>query len=95
MTDPFTAGVTVAIRRALFLKLRDLGLSQSEVTALVADAANAVVARTELPDLVMLVGAVAPLRTALITAAPADPAITAFDAVRDTVTPTVAALLET
>lgn len=94
MTDPFTAAVTVAIRRALFLKLRGLGLSQSQVTTLVAQSASAVVARTDLPDLVMLVGAVAPLKAALVAVAPDDPALTDFEAVRVVVKPAVAALLE-
>lgn len=83
MTDTFVAQATQSVRRSLFLRLRGLGLSQSELTRLVAGGSKAAVKQAQVADLAVAAAAAGPVVAALQAAAPGDPALAGYQAVRD------------
>ncbi len=82
MTDVFIAEVRRSLRASLFTRLRPFGLSQDEVTRLVASATDSAMKVAAIPALASAAGLSAPVANALRTAAPDSPALAAYDAAR-------------
>ena len=95
MTDTFVADVTRSVRRSMLNRLKGLGLGQDQLRITVATAAKAAVARAQVSDMAAVLAAAGPAIAALEAAAPSDPALAAFIAVRDTSSADVQALLDT
>lgn len=82
MTDVFIAEVRRSLRQSLFQKLKPYGLSQDDVTALVASATSKAMAVADIPALATAAALSAPVADALRTAAPNNPALADYDAAR-------------
>lgn len=81
MSDTFVSEVTRSIRRSLFSRFKGLGISQSELTNLVAGSTKAALERAQVADLAAVAAAAGPVVAALTAAAPTDPALADFAAV--------------
>lgn len=82
MTDVFIAEVRRALRQSLFQKLKGYGLSQDDVTAVVASATSKAMAVADIPALATAAGLAAPVADALRTAVPNSPALATYDTAR-------------
>ncbi|WP_312599162.1 hypothetical protein [Brevundimonas sp.] len=82
MTDVFIAEVRRSLRASLFTRLRPYGLSQDEVTRLVASATDNAMKTAAIPDLAVAASLSGPVADALRTAAPDSPALKTYDAAR-------------
>lgn len=94
MTDTFVADVTGSIRRSLFHRIKGYGFSQDELTLIVSGATRAAVQRAKVADLAAVAAAAGPLRTALETASPGDPALDAFATATTGLSPDVMELVD-
>ena len=93
MTDTFVNDVTRSIRRSMLHRLKALGLGEDQLRIIVSGASKAAVGRAQVADMAAVLAAAGPAITALEAAAPSDPALAAFIAVRDTAAPSVQDLL--
>lgn len=96
MTDAaaFLAAARRGVRKSLFQRFSPLALGQDETARLVAATASAAVRVAAVADLAAVAAAVGPLRDALETAAPGDPALAAFAAAVDGLSPDVMELVD-
>lgn len=88
MTDPtpdtaYVAATRKSLRRALYRRFKVLGMDQDQVTIAVARVERSTLAATNLADMAALAAAAGPVVAALQAAAPGDPALANFVAVRD------------
>jgi hypothetical protein len=93
MTAAFVSDVTRSVRRSMLHRLKGLGLGQDQLRITVSAAAKAAVGRTQVADMAAVLAAVGPVVAALEVAAPSDPALAAFVAVRDSADTSVQDLL--
>lgn len=82
MTDVFIGEVRRSLRRSLFQKLKPYGLSQDDVTKLVATAVTRAIALSNIRELAVVATAATPVVDALRTADPTNPRLADYDAVR-------------
>lgn len=92
--EVFLAAVRSSLRRSLFQRLKPLGLSSDEVNRLVTVATSRAMALSGVKDLADLAVAAGPVVDALATAAPGDPALANFEAVRQGVAGPVGDLVD-
>ncbi len=83
MTDVFIAEVRRSLRASLFTRLRPYGLSQDEVTRLVASATDNAMKVAAIPDLVVAASLSGPVADALRAAAPESPVLRTYDEARN------------
>lgn len=81
MTDTaaFVGAVNRSLRRSLFQKLAPLGLSQDQVTRLVADATSRAIVLANVKELATAAQIAAPVVQALRETAPSNPALATYE----------------
>lgn len=94
MTDVFIAEVRRSLRQSLFQKLKGYGLSQDDVTALVASATSKAMALADIPALAAAAALAPPVADALRTAVPGSPALAAYDSARAGLPPRIRQMSE-
>ena len=82
MTDVFIAEVRRTLRATLFTRLSPFGLSQDEVTRLVATATDSAMKAAAIPDLAVAASLSGPVADALRAAAPDSPALKTYEDTR-------------
>jgi hypothetical protein len=82
MTDVFIAEVRRSLRASLFTRLRPYGLSQDDVTRLVASATDNAMKAAAIPDLAVAASLSGPVADALRAAAPESPALKTYEDTR-------------
>lgn len=93
--EQFMAAVSLSLRQTLYRKMKDKGLSQDQITQIVASATNQAIEVTGLTDLATLAVAAGPIVSALTTSDPENPALASFAAAKDAVRENVKGLYET
>lgn len=94
MSDAYIAAARRSMRRSLFQRFKKMGMPQDQIVQNVAKVSGAMLEQAGVADLAVLAAAAGPLRDALSTAAPGDPALATFNAVKDGVGTPVRDLLE-
>ena len=82
MTDVFIAEVRRSLRASLFTRLRPYGLSQEDVTRLVASATDSAMKAAAIPDLAIAASLSGPVADALRAAAPESPVLKTYEDTR-------------
>ena len=77
--ETFIAAVSLNLRQALFRQLKDKGLSQDQITQLVASATRKAVEVTGITDLATMAHATGPVVAALSTADPTNTALANYE----------------